>query len=216
MKRRGFLQAVSAAAVAALTLPSCGAPRAREAAGARTVMTVRGRVAAREMGVTLTHEHALASFQPYAEWVRAPHHYDRSAVIERVLPHLERIRALGCRTFVDATAVGLARDPALLRQLSERSGLHILTVTGNYAALDYKFLPDYVRTDSAEALAERWIREWHDGIDGTDVRPGFIKLGIQRRSAERRRKEAHPRRRARAPRDGPHDRRAHRARDRGL
>jgi phosphotriesterase-related protein len=178
MKRRGFLQAISAAAVATVTLPSCGASRAHKVADERAVMTVRGRVAARELGVTLTHEHALASFQPYAEWVRAPNHYDRNAVIERVLPHLERIRALGCRTFVDATAVGLARDPALLRQLSERSGLHILTVTGNYAAFDNKFLPDYVRTDSTEELAERWIREWNDGIDGTGVRPGFIKLGF--------------------------------------
>jgi phosphotriesterase-related protein len=94
------------------------------------------------------------------------------------LPHLERIRALGCRTFVDATAVGLGRDPRTLRELSERSGLNVLTVTGNYAAFDNRFLADYVRTDSVEALADRWIREWHDGIDGTDVRPGFIKLGF--------------------------------------
>lgn len=175
MNRRGFLQAVSGAVVAGLALPSCSAPRTRDAG---FIMTTRGRVAADDMGVTLTHEHAMASFQPYAEWLRAPHPYDRDVVIERVLPHLERIRALGCRTFIDATAVGLGRDPVLLRQLSERSGLHLLTVTGNYAAFDYKFLPGYVRTDSAEALAERWIREWHDGIDGTDVRPGFIKLGF--------------------------------------
>jgi phosphotriesterase-related protein len=141
-------------------------------------MTVRGKVAASDMGMTLTHEHALASFQPYAEWLKAPKTYDREVVVERVLPHLERIHTLGCRAFVDATAVGLGRDPRLLRELSERSGLHILTATGNYAAFDYKFLPEYVRAESDEALADRWIREWHDGIDGTGVRPGFIKLGF--------------------------------------
>jgi len=176
MNRRSFLQTISAAALASRTLPSAGASRAGDEA--RHIMTVSGKVAVGDMGITLTHEHALANFQSYAEWLQKPRTYDREEVIRRVLPHLERIRSLGCRTFVDATAVGLGRDPKLLRELSERSGLHVLTVTGNYAAFDYKFLPDYVREDSAEGLADRWIREWHDGIDGTDVRPGFIKLGF--------------------------------------
>ena len=176
MNRRGFLQTISAAALASRVPPSIGASRAGDKT--RHIMTVRGKVAVSDMGTTLTHEHALANFQSYAEWLQEPHTYDREEVIRRVLPHLERIRSLGCRTFVDATAAGLGRDPKLLRELSERSRLHVLTVTGNYAAFDYKFLPDYVREDSAEALADRWIREWHDGIDGTDVRPGFIKLGF--------------------------------------
>jgi phosphotriesterase-related protein len=141
-------------------------------------MTVRGRIKAREMGVTLTHEHLLANFQPYEEWARHPQTYDRDEVVELVLPHLTRIYELGCRTFVDATAVGLGRDVALLRRLSERSGLHILTVTGNYAAIQYRQLPPHVFTDSPGALAQRWIQEWNDGIDGTNIRPGFIKLGF--------------------------------------
>jgi len=65
-----------------------------------------------------------------------------------------------------------------LRRLSKASGLHILTVTGNYAADDYKHLPPEVYTVSAEALGQRWIDEWTNGIDGTGIRPGFIKLGF--------------------------------------
>jgi phosphotriesterase-related protein len=141
-------------------------------------MTVRGRIKARDMGITLTHEHALASFQPYNEWARQPLTYDRNEVVDRVLPYLTRIYSLGCRTFVDATAVGVGRDPVLLQQLAEKSGLHILTVTGNYAAIGYKQLPPHVFTDSPEALAQRWIKEWNEGIDGTNIRPGFIKLGF--------------------------------------
>jgi phosphotriesterase-related protein len=141
-------------------------------------MTVLGPIDASDMGVALTHEHLLASFQPYEEWAARPIPYDRDEVVEVALPHLARIRELGCRTFVDATAVGVGRDAALLRRLSERSGLNIVTVTGNYAAIQYRQLPPHVYTDSAEALAQRWIREWTDGIDGTGVRPGFIKLGF--------------------------------------
>lgn len=31
---------------------------------------------------------------------------------------------------------------------------------------------------TAEQLAQRWIAEWKHGIDGTGVRPGFIKIGV--------------------------------------
>jgi predicted metal-dependent phosphotriesterase family hydrolase len=177
MNRRRFLQTIPALG-ALLALPSCATRTVSGAAGEREVMTVRGRINVRDMGMTLTHEHALASFQTYEEWARQPAPYDRDAVVRRVLPHLNRIRELGCRTFVDATAVGLGRDAMLLRRLSKESGLHVLATTGNYAAFENRFLPPYVFTSTPEALAQRWTHEWNHGIDGTDVRPGFIKLGF--------------------------------------
>jgi predicted metal-dependent phosphotriesterase family hydrolase len=177
MKRRAFLQAVAGVAAAA----AAGCVRGTRTGDDAWVMTVRGRLSTRDLGITLTHEHALANFQPWSEWVRAPKSYDRADVIRRVLPHLQRISALGCRSFVDATAVGLGRDPVLLRRLSQESGLHILTTTGNYAAFDEKFLPQYVRDDSVEALADRWVKDFVEGIEGTGVRPGFIKLGVNGR-----------------------------------
>ena len=174
MKRRTFLQAMAAASIAGVVHGCASRPGSR----APWVMAVSGRLPASDLGVTLTHEHALANFQPYEEWLRAPRAYDREEVIRRVLPHLQRIAQLGCRSFVDVTAVGLGRDPLLLRRLSELSGLHILTATGNYAAFEQRFLPQYVRDETAETLAARWAREFTHGIDGTTVRPGVIKLGF--------------------------------------
>ncbi len=171
MKRRVFLQCIPAVA-------------ASLAAGSEPdeIMTVRGRIRADRMGVTLTHEHLLANFNPHKEGSTEPADYDRDEVVKVDLPYLARIRDLGCRTFVDATAVGLGRDVRLLRRLSKQSGLNILTTTGNYAAVEYRFLPQYVYDSSPEALARRWIDEWLHGIDGTDVRPGFIKLGFNGRA----------------------------------
>jgi phosphotriesterase-related protein len=174
MKRRVFLQTIPAVA-ACLAATRIEAKLDKSAA---EVMTVRGRIPATRMGVTLTHEHLLANFQPYEEWEKQPRGYDHDEVVRIALPHLTRIRELGCRTFIDATAVGLGRDPRLLRRLSQRSGLHILAATGNYAAFDYKFLPRYAYDSSPETVARRWTDEWTHGIDGTDVRPGFIKLGF--------------------------------------
>ena len=147
-------------------------------AGGHMVMTVRGPIRSSQMGMTLSHEHVLANFQPLADREKQPWTYDQDEVVKVVLPYLQQIKKLGCRTFVDCTAVALGRDPRLLRRLSQESGLHILTVTGNYAAVNAQFLPFYVYTDSVDALAQRWINEAKSGIEGTGIRPGLIKLGF--------------------------------------
>jgi phosphotriesterase-related protein len=66
----------------------------------------------------------------------------------------------------------------LLRRLSQASGLRLLTNTGYYGAADNKFLPAHAFTESAAQLAARWTAEWRYGIEGTDIRPGFIKIGV--------------------------------------
>jgi len=175
MRRRDFLKGAAALTLAAA---SGGAGSVAPSAPSTRIMTVRGWIAAERMGLTLAHEHALANFAGYDAWTRQPRPYDQREVMDVVLPRLLRLRGLGVKTFIDATATFLGRDPALLAALSDRSGLNILTVTGNYAAFDNRFLPPWAFTDTPERLAARWIAEWHHGIDGTSIRPGFIKLGF--------------------------------------
>src|SRR3954462_11439621 len=131
MDRRFFLKSATAASAAVVAASCSLAPSPRSQA---QVMTVTGSIAASEMGLVLCHEHVMASFQPYAEWVQNPTHYDRSEVVEVMLPYLQRIQTLGCKTFVDATTAYLGRDPVVLRDLAVRTGMHILTTTGAYAA----------------------------------------------------------------------------------
>jgi phosphotriesterase-related protein len=178
MDRRTFLRTIPALAVTVGAPSRADALQLQAAPAAPEVMTVRGRVRAGELGFTLSHEHALVDFRAYKEWAQSPNAYDRREVVEVVVPHLMRAREAGCRTFVDATPPFVGRDAALLQQLSDASGLHIVTATGNYAARDAQHLPPYVFTDSPSALAQRWIDEWDKGIEGTGVRPGFIKLGF--------------------------------------
>jgi phosphotriesterase-related protein len=70
----------------------------------------------------------------------------------------------------------LARDVRVLRALSERTGMHIVTNTGQYKE---PYLPPETFAQSAEQLAAGWIEEWENGIDSTDVRPGFIKTAVE-------------------------------------
>lgn len=66
----------------------------------------------------------------------------------------------------------------LLKRLSEASDIHILSNTGYYGAAQDKHLPPHAFTETAEQLAARWIREHERGIDGTSIKPAFIKIGV--------------------------------------
>ena len=142
------------------------------------VMTVDGWLPAVQMGETLMHEHVLVDFAGVD--VVSPTRYDADSVFARVRPFLEQVYDQGIRTFIEATPAYLGRDPALLRRLSEATGLHILTNTGYYSARDKQHLPPHFYDEDADALAARWISEWENSIDGTGVRPGFIKIGFDR------------------------------------
>jgi phosphotriesterase-related protein len=140
------------------------------------IMTVNGPVEASQMGTSLVHEHILVDFigadsTSYSRW-------NKSDVAIRALPFLNRIKNLGCRTFVDCTPEFIGRDPVLLKMLSESSGLNIMTNTGYYGASDDKYIPKHAYTETADQLALRWTSEWINGIEDTGVKPGFIKIGV--------------------------------------
>lgn len=147
---------------------------ARRPAG--QIETVRGPIAADRLGLTLMHEHVLVDFIGAAQ-VSASR-YDADEAFEAVLPHLQEARRLGCETLVECTPAYLGRDVRLLRRLSEASGLQILCNTGYYGAAKDKHLPSHAFTETAEQVASRWIQEWDRGIDGTDIRPAFMKIGV--------------------------------------
>jgi len=158
---------------------SAGAWMASARAGdepAPRIMTVRGPIAPADMGLTLPHEHVIVDFAGAEKG--GPDRYDRDEVFNVALPHLKQAHQLGCRTFVDCTPAYLARDPVLLRRLSEASGLHIVTNTGYYGAANDIAIPAHAHQESAAQLAARWEREWTSGIEGTGIRPGFIKIGV--------------------------------------
>lgn len=140
------------------------------------IMTVTGMIPASAIRYTLAHEHILVDFIG-AEEVNPPR-WDREEVIKKVLPFLEEVREAGCHTLVDCTPNYLGRDVVLLKQLSERAGLNIVTNTGYYGGSDNKYLPAHAFNETAAQLSQRWIAEWEHGIDGTPIRPGFIKISV--------------------------------------
>ncbi len=165
MPRREFLAAAVAAALPAAP------PEQR-------IQTVTGAVPAADLGRTLMHEHILVDFVGAAGW--KPGRYDPEEAFALARPHLEELRAAGCRTLVEATPEHIGRDAALLRRLAETTDLRILTATGIYGAANQKFIPEFARAETAEQLAARWRREAEKGIGSTGIRPGLVKTGVNR------------------------------------
>ncbi len=142
------------------------------------VMTVTGPLPVQAMRTTLPHEHLLVDF--IGADSTGYHRWNRNDVIEQVLPFLLEAYEFGVNTFIDCTPAFLGRDPLLLKALSEKSSIYILTTTGFYGAFDNKFVPSFAFEKTAEELAALWINEFENGIEDTGIRPGIIKIAVER------------------------------------
>ncbi len=140
---------------------------------ANRIFTVKGPINAEEMGTVLPHEHILCDFIGAKE--TGKHRYRVEEVVDVMLPYLQEIMKQGITGFVDCTPMYIGRDAGLLRTLSETTGLHIVTNTGQYKE---PFLPRQTFEIDAEALAAQWIEEWETGIENTGIKPGFIKTAV--------------------------------------
>lgn len=140
------------------------------------VMTVNGPESPGKMGITLTHEHVLVDFigadsTGYFRW-------NRDSVLEKVMPLILKAKESGVKTFIDATPAYIGRDPQLLKSLSRSSGINFITNTGYYGAVNNKYIPRSFYSMSHQELADLWIKEFNEGIEDTEIKPGFIKIGV--------------------------------------
>ena len=140
------------------------------------IETVLGPLSATDFGFALPHEHVLCDFIGADKTGR--HRWGASQVVATMRPYLEQARERGVASFVDCTPAYIGRDVRVLRRLSELTHLALVTNTGYYGAAGDKFLPPHAFSESVDQLADRWTRERERGIDGTNVRPGFVKIGV--------------------------------------
>lgn len=141
------------------------------------IMTVNGPIPASDMGVTLSHEHVLVDF--IGADSTGYHRWDKQEVVESVLPYLSEIQEHQVSTLVECTPAFLGRDPWILKSLSTQTGMHLVTNTGFYGAHGNRFIPAELLELSAEELSQIWVDEFENGIEGSGVKPGFIKIAVE-------------------------------------
>src|SRR5258708_2564876 len=163
---------------------------------AGSVMTVRGPIPARDLGVTLMHEHLFIDLSflwdpPSSEWQKRlvdteitlasrgllqvdPYVSRRNLVLDDLdvaIAELSPFRELGGGSIVDLTIAGIRPQPSKLREVSEQTGLHIVAGCGYYTQRSH---PPEVAALSESELLERLLHEIANGLGGTDVLPGII------------------------------------------
>ncbi|MEI5673116.1 MULTISPECIES: phosphotriesterase family protein [unclassified Nocardioides] len=147
------------------------------------VQTFGGAVPAAALGSTLIHEHVFVGHPeldlnlPHPEW-------DETAAVEVAVDGLERLWELGVRTVVDLTVLGLGRDVARVARVAARTRVHLVASTGYYTA---DVLPAYFSTHGPgrlvggpDPLVDLFVRDITDGIAGTGVRAGMLKVVTDR------------------------------------
>ncbi|MRG47541.1 phosphotriesterase [Chitinophaga sp. SYP-B3965] len=140
------------------------------------IITINGPVQANSIGITLAHEHVLVDFIGADKTNES--RWDKTTVINKVAPYFTAAKKAGVKAIVECTPAFLGRDVRLLKMLSDKTGIAIITNTGYYGARSNKHLPAWAFTETAEQLAARWVKEFEQGIDGTDIKPGFIKISV--------------------------------------
>ncbi len=130
------------------------------------VMTVRGPVEPRDLGLTLAHEHLL--LDRYRVTTLSDHLLDDADLAAR---ELARYRAAGGGALADLTTQDTGRNPLALRRISEETGVHVVMGCGWYREPYYP--PDIYITSTNE-LARRLLDEIEHGVGDTGVRPGVL------------------------------------------
>ena len=136
------------------------------------VETLRGPIDTAKLGFTLMHEHVFVLSQ--GVWENFPSIWDAEEQIASAQTKLRELAGLGVATIVDLTVLGLGRDiPRLLRAAGD-SPLQVIVATGLYAYNDDE-LPRYFRYRDVDAMAELFVRDITEGIQGTGVKAAVLK-----------------------------------------
>jgi len=135
-----------------------------------TVQTVQGPVAGEELGVVLAHEHVRFRDEAVAaEW---PDRYDAEAELDAALVAVEAAKSRGVQTIVDPTAMFGGRDVRFMKRVADQTGVHIIACTGIYS---YDYLPHYFENRDIDVMAEHFVADLQNGVQGTDIRAAFLK-----------------------------------------
>lgn len=169
--------------------------------GSGKVMTVLGPIAASDLGITLMHEHIL---NDCTCWWHKPKETERRFLADSpvtmdiigelrmdpfvnldnitlnderaAIDELKPVAALGGKTVVDPTGLGVGRDPLALQRISRATGLNIVMGAGFYLETS---MPPEVSGMSKSDIADRIVQEAIEGVNGSGAKVGIIgEIGV--------------------------------------
>lgn len=127
------------------------------------VRTVLGDVAPGDLGATYMHEHLIIDHPLVVD--RFPHISLPS--VEEAVGEVARCVAAGVAAMVDTMPCAAGRNAVKLAEVSRRTGMAVITVTGLHTARYYAAAP-WAGELPAETLAELFVADIEEGIDRFD------------------------------------------------
>ena len=140
--------------------PAQAAGKVMKNSAPKMVKTVLGEIHPEQMGNTSVHEHLCALVPTPSECVTE----ERNFIIEELI----KAKEAGLDTLIDVTPW---MDPDQIQYIAERSPVNIIACTGfylNWTAEEKQF--------STEQFVEHIVNEAENGIKGSKILPGVIKI----------------------------------------
>ena len=160
------------------------------------IQTVLGLIEPDDLGITITHEHALIDLSCYFQmpeeaserwYIDAPLTMDIRGNIGKRWSHNRDVQLLldekiqteevrkyylaGGHSMVDTTSIGIGRDPLALARMSRATGLNIVLGASHYVPLSY---PPDMDDRSEQEVTDSIIRDVTVGVKDTGIRAGVI------------------------------------------
>ncbi len=133
--------------------------------------TVRGDIAAEQLGKTMVHEHLRLPPQQFWPWTKGADGKPVQEGLPFLVNSVKYFAQHGGGTLVDVTASNNKPDPLMLRELSEKTGVHVIVSTGFYKEPMY---PAWVQKWEIEDFERFFVKEITEGIGETGVKAGII------------------------------------------
>ena len=122
------------------------------------VTTVTGQVPGEQLGPTVMHEHLYCDIS-----VHSGREDNVLTDVPLMVNELAYLRRAGGRTVVDVTPEGIGRNPAMLKAISDGSGVQVVSGIAFYTEETY---PAWVRGSTETQLADYFVCEIEEGRDG--------------------------------------------------
>jgi phosphotriesterase-related protein len=137
------------------------------------VNTVTGPISSADLGRTLIHEHVLIGFPGWFMDARQPA-FKREEAMERVVDAFQELHGHGVKTVIDPCPMDLGRDVEFCAEVSQKSGVNLICATGAY--VEAMGIPWTFKAMSVDGITEAFVKEIEDGVAGTGIRCGVIKI----------------------------------------
>ena len=135
-----------------------------------TIESVTGPLEAGDLGTTLIHEHLRTRDEANAR--QFPHLYDAEALNDAAVEAAKGALDRGVKTIGEPTAMFLGRDVRFIERVAKETGLQVIVCTGIYT---YDHLPLFWQSRSPDVMADAFVHDIEQGIQGSDIKAAFLK-----------------------------------------